>query len=83
MAPIRAMSEAWFEIDPEVEVWRLPKGMRQRVEILKAPYRGVDILVLTIHERAPSDIATFLKVCGRPCWPPVRLSCSSRTSWRR
>lgn len=61
---IRAMSEALgFEIDPEVEVWRLPMGMRQRVEILKALYRGADILVLDepTSMLAPSEIATFLE----------------------
>jgi simple sugar transport system ATP-binding protein len=61
---IREMSEALgLEIDPDSEVWRLPMGMRQRVEILKALYRGADILVLDepTSVLAPSEIATFLE----------------------
>ena len=34
---IREISEEFgFEVDPSFEIWRLPMGMRQRVEILKA-----------------------------------------------
>lgn len=51
-----------FEVDPSAEVWRLPMGMRQRVEILKALYRGADILVLDepTSVLAPSEIDGFL-----------------------
>ncbi|CAN7518217.1 ABC transporter ATP-binding protein [Bosea sp. LjRoot90] len=51
-----------FEVDPAAEVWRLPMGMRQRVEILKALYRGADILVLDepTSVLAPSEIDGFL-----------------------
>jgi simple sugar transport system ATP-binding protein len=33
-------------IDPETEVWKLSVGEQQRVEILKALYRGAQILIL-------------------------------------
>ncbi len=51
-----------FEVDPDAEVWRLPMGMRQRVEILKALYRGASILVLDepTSVLAPSEIDGFL-----------------------
>jgi len=35
-----------LEVDPKASVEELPMGVRQRVEILKALYRGVDILIL-------------------------------------
>jgi ABC-type uncharacterized transport system ATPase subunit len=35
-----------FQIDPQKEVWRLSAGEHQRVEILKALYRGVRVLIL-------------------------------------
>lgn len=35
-----------LEVDPEASVEELPMGVRQRVEILKALYRGVDVLIL-------------------------------------
>ncbi|RME85724.1 MAG: ABC transporter ATP-binding protein [Caldilineae bacterium] len=44
---IRALSDRFgLEIDPEAHIEDLPMGARQRVEILKALYRGVDILIL-------------------------------------
>ena len=35
-----------LEVDPRAAVAELPMGVRQRVEILKALYRGVDVLIL-------------------------------------
>lgn len=54
--------ELGFEIDPHVPVWKLPMGMRQRVEILKALYRGASILVLDepTSVLSPSEITSFL-----------------------
>ena len=44
---IRELSEEFgFDIDPCREIWRLPMGMRQRVEILKALYRDARLLIL-------------------------------------
>lgn len=44
---IRELSERFgLEIDPRALIEELPMGIRQRVEILKALYRGVDILIL-------------------------------------
>lgn len=60
---IGALSEQFgFEIDPFAPVWKLPMGMRQRVEILKALYRGADILVLDepTSVLAPSEVTAFL-----------------------
>ncbi|MFQ5692005.1 MAG: ABC transporter ATP-binding protein, partial [Nitrospinota bacterium] len=35
-----------LHIDPDVPVWQLSVGERQRIEILKALYRGAEILIL-------------------------------------
>ncbi len=35
-----------FDIDPDAKVWELGVGQQQRVEILKALYRDVDLLIL-------------------------------------
>ncbi len=35
-----------LKVDPEAKIWQLSAGERQRVEILRALYRGADILIL-------------------------------------
>ncbi|QJP12339.1 ABC transporter ATP-binding protein [Starkeya sp. ORNL1] len=51
-----------FEIDPSAEIWTLPMGMRQRVEILKALYRKAEVLILDepTSVLAPTEIDSFL-----------------------
>ena len=44
---IRELSEAYgLQIDPRAPVWTLSVGERQRVEIMKALYRGAALLIL-------------------------------------
>ena len=44
---IRELSEAYgLQVDPDAPVWQLAVGEQQRVEILKALYRGADLLIL-------------------------------------
>jgi ABC-type uncharacterized transport system ATPase subunit len=44
---LRALSDRYgLSIHPEAEVWALSVGEQQRVEILKALYRGAEILIL-------------------------------------
>jgi ABC-type uncharacterized transport system ATPase subunit len=44
---LRALSEQYgLAIDPTAEVWKLSVGEQQRVEILKALYRGAEVLIL-------------------------------------
>ncbi len=44
---IRQLSEAYgLQVDPQAMVWQLAVGEQQRVEILKALYRGADLLIL-------------------------------------
>jgi ABC-type uncharacterized transport system ATPase subunit len=35
-----------LKVDPDAEIWQLSVGEQQRVEILKALYRGADVLIL-------------------------------------
>lgn len=35
-----------LEVDPDAKVWQLSVGEKQRVEIIKALYRGIDLLIL-------------------------------------
>ncbi len=51
LAPVRERllklcEEYELYVDPDTEVWRLPVGQQQWVEILKALYRNVKVLVL-------------------------------------
>ena len=44
---IRELAEAYnLAVDPNAMVWQLAVGEQQRVEILKALYRGADLLIL-------------------------------------
>ena len=60
---IAALSQDFgFDIDPRTEIWKLPMGMRQRVEILKVLYRDANLLILDepTSVLAPNEIAAFL-----------------------
>ncbi|MES2149047.1 MAG: ABC transporter ATP-binding protein [Pseudomonadota bacterium] len=64
-AQIQAMSAAFgFDVDLASPVWKLPMGMQQRVEILKALYRKAEILVLDepTSVLAPDEIASLLTI---------------------
>jgi ABC-type uncharacterized transport system ATPase subunit len=44
---IQELSEEYgLEVDPRARVWQLTVGAQQRVEIMKAFYRGADLLIL-------------------------------------
>lgn len=44
---VRELSQQYgLEVDPDVVIERLPVGVQQRVEIIKALYRNADILIL-------------------------------------
>jgi general nucleoside transport system ATP-binding protein len=65
---VRDLAEAFgFEVDPAAPVWRLPMGMRQRVEILKALYRRAGILILDepTSVLTPKEIDGFLAALRR------------------
>jgi general nucleoside transport system ATP-binding protein len=63
-ARILEMSRGFgFDIDPAAEVWTLPMGMRQRIEILKVLYRNAEVLILDepTSVLAPGEIDAFLE----------------------
>ena len=51
-----------FDIDPFREIWKLPIGMRQRVEILKVLYRDASLIIFDepTSVLAPNEIMSFL-----------------------
>lgn len=61
---LSALSKEYrFDIDPHQEVWKLPIGMRQRVEILKVLFRDADLVIFDepTSVLAPNEIASFLE----------------------
>ena len=60
---VRELSDSFgFEIDPKEPIWKLPMGMQQRVEILKALYRNAELLILDepTSVLAPFEVDAFL-----------------------
>jgi len=56
-----------LEVDPAARVWQLSVGMQQRVEIVKALYRGADLLILDEPTAAltPQEIRELFVVLRR------------------
>ncbi|MFC3393755.1 ABC transporter ATP-binding protein [Brenneria rubrifaciens] len=61
---IELSEQVGLNIDPDRPIWQLSSGMRQRVEILKALYRNVDLLILDEPSSVlgPDEIAAFLQI---------------------
>jgi general nucleoside transport system ATP-binding protein len=53
-----------LEVDPDTAVWQLSVGMQQRLEILKALYRGAQLLVLDEPTAvlAPSEVSHLFRI---------------------
>lgn len=65
---IRQLAEKYqMEVDPGARIWQLSAGEQQRVEILKALYRGADILILDepTSMLTPTEIEDLLKTLHR------------------
>ena len=65
---LMAISDQYgLAIRPEAEVWTLSVGEQQRVEILKALYRGADVLILDEPTAVltPQEVEDFLSVLRR------------------
>ena len=61
---VRELSKRFgLEVDPRSLIEELPVGIRQRVEILKALYRGVDILILDepTTNLAPQEVDSLFR----------------------
>ena len=60
----RLSEKVGFEIDPRAKIWELSAGEQQRVEILKAFYRGVNLLILDepTSVLAPQEVEEFFSV---------------------
>ena len=85
VASARELSERFgLAVDPEARVEDLGVGAQQRVEILRALFRGAKVLVLdeptaVLTAQESQDLFRVLRtLTGR-----ARRSCSSRTSSRR
>lgn len=55
-----------LDVDPNAEIWQLSVGEQQRVEILKALYRGADVLILdeptaVLTPQEASELLTIIK----------------------
>jgi simple sugar transport system ATP-binding protein len=65
---IRQASDAYgLKVDPQAEVWTLSVGEQQRVEILKALYRGAEVLILDEPTAVltPQEVDDLLEVMRR------------------
>jgi simple sugar transport system ATP-binding protein len=53
-----------LKIEPEARVWQLSAGEKQRVEIIKALYQGIDILILDepTSVLSSSEVENFFKM---------------------
>ncbi len=64
-AEVKALADKFgFTIDPKAKIWQLSAGERQRVEILKALYRGIDILILDepTSVLSPQEVKDFFSI---------------------
>jgi ABC-type uncharacterized transport system ATPase subunit len=61
---IELAREYHLEIEPDAPVWQLSVGMQQRLEILKALYRGAQLLVLDEPTAvlAPSEVSHLFRI---------------------
>ena len=55
-----------LNVDPDAEIWQLSVGEQQRVEILKALYRGADVLILdeptaVLNPQEASELLVIVK----------------------
>jgi len=65
---LKELSERYgLPVDPRARVWQLSAGEQQRVEILKALYRGAEILILDepTSVLTPQETAELFKVLSR------------------
>ena len=62
----RLETEYGLEVDPDAIIEELPVGLQQRVEILKAMYRGAEILILDepTGVLTPSEADHLFKILG-------------------
>jgi len=67
-ARIRELADTYrLNVDPQAIIWQLSVGERQRVEIIKALYRNVSLLVLDEPTAVltPREVDELSSCCGR------------------
>jgi simple sugar transport system ATP-binding protein len=65
---LEAFSEKYgLSVDPDARIWQLSAGEQQRVEIIKALYRGADILILDepTSMLTPGEIQELMDILRR------------------
>ncbi len=65
---LEAFSEKYgLRVDPDARIWQLSAGEQQRVEIIKALYRGADILILDepTSMLTPGEIDELMEILRR------------------
>ena len=83
---VRELADTYgFQVRPEAVIEELSVGEEQRVEILKALYRGVEILILDEPTAVltPGEAKDLFEQPAGAAWTPASRSSSSPTSWTR
>ena len=78
---MQELSKAYgLKVDPDAYVWQLSVGEQQRVEILKALYRGASFIILdeptaVLTPQEVDDLFVTLQTHGqRGSWPRLHLA---------
>ena len=80
------VNEYGFDVDPDAKIEDITVGMQQRVEILKALYRGAEVLILDEPTAVltPQEIEKLIEIMQRSCSRPTSArSSAAACTWAR